>query len=278
MADVRPRLLYGTAWKKAQTGRLVARAIEAGFRGIDTACQPRHYDEAAVGAAVAACSSPGLTRADLYLQTKFTPVAGQDAASIPYDPQAPLPEQVRQSCSVSLRNLRTSYLDCLLLHSPLANMRQTLAAWAAMESLVDAGACRSLGLSNCYDLHELRALHEAARIRPAVLQNRFHAETGYDRDIRAFCTQHGIVYQGFWILTANAHVLAHATISALASACRRSTAQILFRYLTQRDVVPLTGTRSDTHMREDLAIFEFQLAERDLEAIDALLQLRPPGG
>src|ERR1700682_498672 len=92
-----PRIIYGTAWKKADTQRLVELAIRQGFRGIDTACQPRHYDEAGAGAGITASLNAGLIRSDLYVQTKFTPVAGQDPNRIPYDPRASLPEQVAQS-------------------------------------------------------------------------------------------------------------------------------------------------------------------------------------
>lgn len=271
-----PRLLYGTAWKKTDTASLVQTAIRLGFRGIDTACQPKHYDESGVGNAVAAClrddgaSSGRLTRADLYLQTKFTPLSGHDPTRIPYDPAAPLPEQVRHSFETSLRNLQTNYVDGLLLHSPLPSAAQTLQVWQAMEALVDAGAVRRLGISNCYRVELLRALRDSARIKPTLVQNRFYADTGYDREIRAFCRQQRIVYQSFWTLTANPHALAHPTVAALASSHRRTAAQILFRYLTQVGVVPLTGTRSQAHMREDLAIFEFELSGTEREAMDAL--------
>ena len=74
-----PPLLYGTAWKKDQTEALVRQALEAGFRGIDTACQPKHYHEPGVGAAVAACIRSGLlARNQIFVQTKFTPLSGQD--------------------------------------------------------------------------------------------------------------------------------------------------------------------------------------------------------
>src|ERR1700720_4028905 len=89
-----PRIIYGTAWKKADTERLVELAIQQGFRGIDTACQPKHYDEAGVGAGVKACLNARLVRRDLYLQTKFTTPSGQDSHRIPYDPRAPLTTQV----------------------------------------------------------------------------------------------------------------------------------------------------------------------------------------
>src|ERR1700756_696955 len=97
-----PRILYGTAWKKEGTESLVRTAILQGYRGIDTACQPKHYNESGVGTAVSAFleeegSDGTFARQDLYLQTKFTPLSGQDPARVPYDPNAPPGEQVRQS-------------------------------------------------------------------------------------------------------------------------------------------------------------------------------------
>jgi diketogulonate reductase-like aldo/keto reductase len=263
-----PALIYGTAWKKEHTAALVQLAIEQGFRGIDTACQPKHYDEPGVGAGIAASSSGGVKRRDLYVQTKFTPLDGHDPKRIPYDPAAPLAEQVAQSFQASLRNLQTDYLDCLVLHSPLATADQTNIVWKAMEEIVASGGARCIGISNCYSLDELRALHASARVKPAVVQNRFHTQTGYDREIRAFCKRNGIIYQSFWTLTANAHVLRSAPVESLARKYGRTPAQILFRHLTQDGIVPLTGTRSPQHMREDLAIFEFELTEEERALVE----------
>jgi diketogulonate reductase-like aldo/keto reductase len=266
-----PRIIYGTAWKKAATEQLVSLAIQKGFRGIDTACQPKHYDEAGVGAGVAAGLKEGLSRADLYLQTKFTSLSGQDPKRIPYDPKAPLADQITQSVAASLKNLQTDYLDCVLLHSPMPTMAQTQAAWRVFESFVDSKAIRQLGISNCYNRADLERLYKTARIKPAIIQNRFYADTNYDRDIRAFCDKNQIIYQSFWTLSANPHLLSHKTMTALASAHNRTAPQILFRYLTQIGVVPLTGTKSETHMREDLAIFDFELTDKERGAIDKLI-------
>jgi diketogulonate reductase-like aldo/keto reductase len=266
-----PRIIYGTAWKKADTARLVTLAIQNGFRGIDTACQPKHYDEVGVGAGVATGLREGLTRADLYLQTKFTSLSGQDPDRIPYDRQAPLPRQVAQSVAVSLKNLQTDYLDCVLLHSPMPTMTQTQSAWRALEAFIDTGQVRQLGISNCYRLDDLESLYEAARIKPAVVQNRFYADTNYDRHIRAYCDRQQIIYQSFWTLSANPQLLAHKSIGVPAAAHKRTAAQILFRYLTQIGVVPLTGTKSETHMREDLSIFDFKLSSTEQSAIDEML-------
>jgi len=265
-----PPILYGTAWKQDATAGFVTQALKLGFRGIDTACQPKHYDEAGTGAGIAAALGPTLDRTALYLQTKYTPLDGQDPARVPYDPHAKVAEQVAQSFAVSRRNLRTDYIDALVLHSPMPTAAEQAEAWGAMEALVDAGGVHRIGISNCYDPDFLRRLHRAARIKPAVLQNRFHARTGHDREIRAFCRDQGIVYQSFWTLTANPHLLAHAAVLALAAKHARTPAQILFRALTQEGVVPLTGTRSETHMREDLAIFEFELSEEERAAVATL--------
>jgi diketogulonate reductase-like aldo/keto reductase len=114
-------------------------------------------------------------------------------------------------------------------------------------------------------------LYENATVKPAVLQNRFYADTGYDKQLRAFCRQQQVVYQSFWTLTANPKILADATVKALAEKYQRGPAQIFFRYLTQIGIVPLTGTTSAEHIREDLAIFEFELTSAECAAVAALL-------
>ena len=266
-----PKIIYGTAWKKDRTALLVEQAITLGFRGIDTACQPQHYDEPGVGAGLARALTSGLTRAEIYLQSKFTPLDGQDPDRLPYDPTASLSEQVAQSFASSRRHLQTDYLDCLILHSPLTIEKQLVEVWQAMETIFDDGGARQLGISNCYEFEELERLYRQARVKPAVVQNRFYAPNGYDREIRKFCRQQGILYQSFWTLTANPKVLAHNTLQTLASHYRRTPAQIFFRYLTQIDIIPLTGTTSEIHMREDLSIFDFELRESERELVGRLL-------
>ena len=260
-----PKIIYGTAWKQSATQSLVAQALKHGFRGIDTACQPKHYEEPGVGAAL-----KGFPRQDLFLQTKYTPLSGHDPTRIPYNAEATITEQVAQSCAISLKNLRTDYIDSLVLHSPLPSAKQTQEAWRAMETLVDSGKVRQIGISNCYQLSMLDRLHERARIKPAVVQNRFYADTRFDTSIRAWCRQRKIIYQSFWTLTANPKALASITLTKLAARYQRTAPQILFRYLTQLDVAPLTGTSSEQHMLEDLAIFEFQLDPAELDDVTTL--------
>jgi diketogulonate reductase-like aldo/keto reductase len=266
-----PKLIYGTAWKKERTASLVEQALESGFRGIDTACQPKHYYEAGVGTGIKACLDKGLKRSDLYLQSKFTSLNGQDPQQVPYDPNASLATQVQQSFQVSLNNLQTSYLDCLILHSPMADRQQTLEVWQAMSRIYQDGDVKQLGISNCYDLSSLQDLFNFSEIKPAVVQNRFYADTQYDRNIRDFCQQQGVIYQSFWTLTANPRILAHEVVASIAATYSHTPAQIFFRYLTQIGIIPLTGTTSAIHMKEDLAIFDFELSDDECRALDALL-------
>ena len=110
-----PSFMYGTAWKKDSTAQLVKAAVSAGFRAIDTANQIIHYNEAQVGEALRALARKGITRDQVFLQTKFTPVNGQDHRT-PYDASADLTTQVAQSFDSSLEHLQTDYIDSYVLH------------------------------------------------------------------------------------------------------------------------------------------------------------------
>lgn len=271
-AQVRmPCLLYGTAWKKERTEALVIQAIKCGFRGIDTACQPKHYNEAGVGQALYRVMQEGLPRHELFIQTKFTPLAGQDPFNIPYDKHAPLQTQVMQSFEASKKNLQLTYVDSLVLHSPLADFDALMQVWQAMEKVYSDGGAKQLGISNCYDLKTLQRLNESATVKPAVLQNRFYQDTEYDADLRKWCQKQSIIYQSFWSLTANPHLLESQQVSRLAASLKKTPAQVFFRFLTQMGIVPLTGTSSERHMQEDLAIFDFKLAQAQVQEIAALL-------
>lgn len=269
-----PALVYGTAWKEDRTTKLVEQAINAGFTGIDTACQPKHYQENLVGDGLDKVFANGIKRENIFIQTKFTPLPGQDPNRIPYDPEADLGKQIRQSLQTSLKNLKVDVIDSLVIHSPMPTMEETLEAWQVMEEFVDKGIVRQLGISNCYHFEFFKYLFEVSRIKPAVIQNRFYAQSGYDLDIRQFCLEHAVLYQSFWTLTANPHILASKEIWELANNYNRTPAQIFFRYLNQIGIVPLTGTTSLEHMHQDLEIFEFKLQNSELEQIDKLGPLR----
>jgi diketogulonate reductase-like aldo/keto reductase len=265
-----PAFLYGTAWKEDRTEELVRLALATGFRGIDTANQRRHYVEAAVGAAVAAVLDDGtITRAELFLQTKFTSVGGQDRR-LPYDPEADPATQVAQSFQSSLEHLRTTYVDSYVLHGPSSRRGLTdedWAVWQAMEDLHHEGQARRLGVSNV-SLEQLTTLHQGSRFRPAFVQNRCFAIHGWDRDVRAFCARQGIVYQGFSLLTANARELGSPAVVRAARRTGRTPAQVVFRFALQVGMLPLTGSSSPTHLQEDLACFDFELEPAEVRAIE----------
>jgi len=269
-----PCMIYGTAWKKERTADLVALALENGFRGIDTACQPKHYEEALVGEGCERFYTNGGKREELFIQTKFTPYNGQDGQvplRLPYDPLAPLEEQIITSCRVSKQNLRTNYLDSLLLHSPLFPYNNLLKAWRVLESLFEKGDVRQIGISNCYDLLLLKNLYEDAQIKPSVVQNRFYADVHYDKKLRTWANEKGIIYQSFWTLSANPHILHSSVLKGIAQQYIKSAEQIFYRYVTQKGMIPLNGTTSSLHMKEDLSIFEFTLSPEEIAHIDDLL-------
>src|SRR5713226_5164696 len=227
-----PDFLYGTAWKEDRTATLAELAIRAGFRGIDTANQRRHYFEAGVGQALAAAYRAGVaTRADLFLQTKFTYRPGQDNR-LPYDPDASLPLQVAQSLACSLEHLGTDYVDSYVLHGPSSRYEWADAdaeVWEAMRKGRDAGHTRLLGVSNVSLQHlgQMAATHAEV---PAFVQNRCYARLGWDREVRSFCRDRKIVYQGFSLLTANAEVLRHPLVVGLAANFKVTPAQVVFSF------------------------------------------------
>lgn len=231
-----PRLIYGTAWKKDQTAPLVTQAILQGFRGIDTGCQPKHYSESEVGTALKDLfTQHGLKRSDLYIQTKFTSIDGQDPNKIPYDKHANLTDQVKQSLDVSLRNLSLDFIDSLLLHSPMQTLEETLEVWTTFESFVDAGKVRQLGISNCYSLKSFKKIYDKSRIKPAVLQNRFYNKSGYDKELRQFCKEKNIFYQSFWTLTANPKILKSNNVVEIAKKWGKTPEQ-MFLLILSREV------------------------------------------
>lgn len=265
-----PRFLYGTAWKEDRTRDLTAAALRAGFRGIDTANQRKHYHEAAVGEAVRDAVAAGLvTREDLFLQTKFTFRPGQDDR-LPYDPAAPMSEQVRQSLDSSLAHLGTGVIDSFVLHGP--SRRDGLGpadreAWRAMEDAHAAGRVRLLGASNV-TAAQVAELCDFARVRPRFVQNRCYASAGWDAAVRGVCAANGVTYQGFSLLTANAGVLRGAAVAAAARRHGRTPAQVVFRFALEVGMVPLTGTSDPRHMAEDLDVFGFALDPDEVAAIE----------
>jgi len=260
-----PWLMYGTAWKEERTEALTAQALAAGFRAIDTANQRRHYFEAGVGAAIAASKVP---RAELFIQTKFTPIDGQDHR-LPYAPDADLTTQVSQSFASSIEHLGVGSLDSYVLHGPTTQGwgHDDQEIWAAMTELQRAGRTRLIGVSNV-SLPQLEVLCRTASTPPAFVQNRCYARTGWDREVRAFCRDQGIVYQGFSLLTANARALAGPAIGELARRRGVTVPQLVFAFAHAVGMLPLTGTSDSGHLREDLEAAKIDLDAQEVAVVE----------
>ena len=263
--QVVPAFLYGTAWKKDKTADLVYMAICSGFKAIDTAAQPKHYREDLVGQGIRrALNQDRISRDDLFIQTKFTSVNGQDLNKMPYNPAASISEQVHTSIRSSLRNMRPlteesssefAYLDCLVLHSPLPTMAQTLEAWRAAETYVPH-KIRFLGISNV-PLGILEQLYDAAEFKPAVVQNRFYPSTNFDASVRAFCAEKSIIYQSFWTLSANPKIVHSPEVGIVAHEVGLTPCEAMYILVLALDnVVILNGTTNAKHMVDDLSCVE----------------------
>jgi diketogulonate reductase-like aldo/keto reductase len=266
-----PAMMYGTAWKKDDTSRLVKLAVECGFTAIDTANQLIHYQEALVGDALVELQKNGVKRESLFLQTKFTPTNGQDHRT-PYDAQADLTTQVNQSIESSLKHLHTDYLDSYVLHGPYH--RNTLGeedyeVWAAMEALLDAGKTRAIGVSNV-NSKQLTDLCAKARIKPMMVQNRCYAAMGWDLNVREICQRENLLYQGFSLLTANPQVISSRQVRGMATRLQCTAAQVIFKFAMTIGMLPLTGTTDADHMKQDLAAQHLDLSPAEVEIIESI--------
>ena len=266
-----PSFMYGTAWKKEATARLVELAVDSGFTAIDTANQLIHYEEARVGEALQSLAQKGIEREALFLQTKFTSADGQDHRT-PYDRSADLTTQVRQSFASSLGHLHTDYLDSYVLHAPFSRRGLGDAdwqVWTAMEELYRSGKTKMIGISNV-GAAQLQELCEQAKVRPMMVQNRCFAALGWDFQVRRICQAQGIIYQGFSLLTANREVLADAAIRSITERLGAGPAQVIFCFAMQIGMLPLTGTTSAQHIKEDLRSEQFELSAEELRQIETI--------
>ena len=267
-----PPFLYGTAWKEDRTAILTESALRAGFRAIDTANQRRHYFEAGVGEGLAAAYCAGVvTRSDLFLQTKYTYQRGQDHR-LPYDPASPLTTQVKQSLASSLEHLGTDHVDSFVLHGPASNYGWSNAdaeVWEAMRAERDAGHTRLLGVSNI-SLDQLQRMESSHPEMPAFVQNRCFARFGWDREVRKFCKERDIVYQGFSLLTANQELVQHPAFVELSKKLNATPAQVVFAFARSVGMLPLTGTSNPDHMKQDLVSLALEIPSDVVSALDSI--------
>ncbi|SCZ89831.1 BZ3500_MvSof-1268-A1-R1_Chr9g10611 [Microbotryum saponariae] len=278
-----PAMLYGTAWKGARTTALVVQAVLAGFRGIDTACQPKHYRQELVGQAIEQLKTRhGINRDQLWIQTKFTSLDGQDLSQpLPYDKGAPLAQQVRQSFETSLKQLGTDYVDSLIMHAPMRTREETRSVWTEFESLVKSGKVREIGISNIYDVDLFDWCFGTFEIKPSSIQNRFVEEhLNFCTPILERLTQRVKEAQSPSSIWPEIHFksdpsppppildpqilrqlsLPQALTFSESRTRLRTAAQILYYLLmtTRRwpkgMIIPLTGTTSEQHVQDDIEV------------------------
>ncbi|GGJ57503.1 aldo/keto reductase [Deinococcus roseus] len=231
-----------------QVRAAVPAALESGYRLIDTAS--RYYNEKAVGAALA---EAGVPREELFITTKLW---FKDHG----------PTQTREAFQVSLDNLGLDYLDLYLIHQPFGDFYR---AWEALEALLDEGRIRAIGVSNFFaDRYFDLVTHH--RTVPAVNQLETHP-LNQQMATQALMHQHGTVLQA-WSPLAQAHqdVFNHPTLIRIAQAHSKTVAQVILRWLIQRDIPVVVKSTQPERLRENIDVFDFQLTQDEMQAILAV--------
>eukprot|EP00747_Dinoflagellata_sp_TGD_P166250 gnl/TRDRNA2_/TRDRNA2_188755_c0_seq1.p1 gnl/TRDRNA2_/TRDRNA2_188755_c0~~gnl/TRDRNA2_/TRDRNA2_188755_c0_seq1.p1 ORF type:complete len:414 (-),score=44.06 gnl/TRDRNA2_/TRDRNA2_188755_c0_seq1:53-1294(-) len=271
-----PRVIYGTAFKKGgKTESLVMTAVRAGFRGVDTAPNddlftpfgPEQYNETGVGAALARLLAYDVNRDGMFVQTKVNPNYAHNL-----NPNASIADQVRLSIEKSLNNLGLEYVDSVLLHWPYPEYEQTMEAWRGMEGAVQDGLVRQLGIANVRSLDELRSIHTAATIKPAVVQQRFQEETFYENEMRAWCAGNGMHFQSMGTLTLNRAAVETDLVRIWSIQYGVSSQVLFFRFLMGLGIVPLTGAEDEQRMKDYLKASQVELDEKKAEFLKDMMR------
>lgn len=236
--------LYGDTCKNA-----VQSALSQGYRLIDTAHM--YGNEKEIGEAI---RESGVPREEIFVITKIYP--GEQFAN---------PEKAIQE---SLDKLDIGYIDMMLLHHPGAN---DVKAYKAMENFVNQGKIRSLGLSNWY-IEEIDSFISQVSIIPALIQNEIHPYY-QEQKVVPYMHKLGIVMQAWYPLGGRGYtssLLADSTISRIAEAHKKSSAQIILRWHIQRGVVAIPGSSNPAHILENISIFDFELTQEEMNEIAML--------
>ena len=224
-------------------------ALEVGYRHIDTA--EMYGNEKQVGEAVAAS---GLDRSEIFVTSKLNNgFHARDAALAAFDG--------------TLEALGFDYLDLFLIHWPLPTISDFVETWKAMQELYESGRVKAIGVSNFQAAH-LQRLFDQTSIVPAVNQIEVHPYLAQDT-LRAFDAAHGIATEA-WSPIAQGKVLGDEVIVSIAEKVGKTPAQVTLRWHIQRgDIVfPKSVTRS--RVEENFAIFDFELADDDIQSITEL--------
>ena len=255
-----PVLGFGTLIPELLATRQATKAaLEVGFRHFD--CAERYRNEQAVGDAMQEMLKTGtVRREELFVTTKLWNNNHR-------------PERVRPAFDASRTRLQLDHVDCYLVHTPFAfqpgeeqeprDERGGIAydpgvtlveTWRALESLVDEGRCRAIGLSNV-NLEKLREIVDAARIKPAVVEVESHPYLP-EWDLLDYCRQHGIVLLAFAALGhgMEPRLLDDPVIVAIAGRLGRTAAQVVLAWAVQRGTALLTTSVAPGRIRENFEV------------------------
>lgn len=230
--------------------RVVADAIEAGYRHIDTAV--RYGNELGVGRAIV---GSGLPREELYVVTKLDgPFQGEDRAV--------------DGLEESLARLGLDHVDLLLIHWPLPSRDLYVSTWRTFERLQAAGQALSIGVSNFKPAH-LERLAAETNVVPAVNQIQLNPYITRDDHV-SYHREHGIVTVAYSPLGKGGELLEDPTILNIAAAHERTPAQVILRWHLQSGWVPIPKSSDSKRLRENLAVFDFDLSDEQMAAIGGL--------
>lgn len=249
-----PALGYGVyLMTSAEVEEFLPKAIEAGYRHIDTA--NAYFNEVAVGKVI---RESGIPREDFFVTTKLFP------QSYPY-------EQCKAGIDATLERLGLDYVDLLLFHQPYGDY---VDGWRAMEEAVRAGKVRSIGLSN-FPARKIEQIMEVAQIKPAALQVELNPYWN-QHALKAELAKIGlgdIVYEGWYPFGhGDAKLLAEPVIAKIAEAHGKTVAQVILRWMLQEGVVTFPKTTNPQHVLDNIDVFDFELSDDEMARINALPQ------
>ncbi len=236
----------------SEVERAVQAALEAGYRLIDTAAI--YGNEVGVGKAIKAS---GLAREEIFVTTKLW------NANHAY-------EDALRAFDESLEKLDCGYVDLYLIHWPLPMEGKFTEAWKALEELYRGERVRAIGVSN-FKPHHLEELLKEAETVPAVNQIELHP-LFQQKETHAYCVEHGIVVESYSPLMQAGEALEHPVIANLAEKYGRSAAQVILRWHVQSGFIVIPKSANPERIRENFALFDFELSADDMRTIDGMDQ------
>ncbi|ERN51679.1 aldo/keto reductase [Alkalihalophilus marmarensis] len=231
----------------AEVEQAVIKAIEAGYRSIDTASF--YFNEEGVGSAI---KKSGVAREELFITTK---VWNDDQGY----------ESTLRAFDQSMDKLGLDVLDLYLVHWPVEGKFKD--TWKALETLYKAGKVRAIGVSN-FNVTHLEELLKTAEIKPMVNQIEFHPYL-LQEDLRKYCKEQGIQVEAWRPLT-KGDIFSNPTVQEIANAHNKTPAQVLLRWNIEHEVVTIPKSVTESRIIENSEIFDFELTQEDIRKLDEL--------